>query len=332
MPDSPLARLRTLSVVVRGWQMQRERREHEHRLWYEAPSRVRCETRLDAYSHLVVSDGRRRWWSYDPSEMRVAREGPEYASAAEIAGSFLDPAPVLADLVVESVEDTAMLGRPVRRVRATGVGEELDGGNRVELVVDRESGLVLRRDVWADDVEASHAAVVDLQIDRPIPEHVFTYTPEVDVRLVDHDELEREFEALPRTLEESAPLMPFEVYVLPETSGWTVGEARPSLAHEEVRLGKRLMIVYSRGEIDDDLHLWEWTLQEPEQRRDELQIERGAGPFLVMELGARERRRASVVATTGGTHVQLLSLAVDEDELVRLARTLVPFAGGQSSR
>jgi outer membrane lipoprotein-sorting protein len=331
MPDSPLARLGTLSVVVRGWQMEDGRREFEHRLWYEPPSRVRCEARLDGYSHLLVSDGRRRWWSYDPSEMRVAREGPEHAPAAEIIGSLLDPAPVLADLVVESVEDTAMLGRPARRVRATGAGEELDGGNRVELVIDRESGLVLRRDVWADDVLASHAAVVDLRIDRPIPDDVFTYAPEAGVRLVDHDELEREFEALPRTLEESAPLMPFQVYVLAETSGWTVGAVRPSLAHDEVHLGKHLMIVCSRGDIDD-LYLWEWALEEPEQHRDELRIERGAGPFVHMELGARERKPASVVVTTGGTRVQLLSLAVDEDELVGLARTLVPFAGGESIR
>ena len=327
MPGSPLAGLRTLSLVVRGWQIQGERRAFEHRLWYEAPSRVRCETLLDAYSYLVVSDGRRRWWSYDPSEMRVAREGPEHASAAEIAGSFVDPSSVLADLAVESVDDTTVLGRPARRVRASGAGEELDGGNRVALVIDRDSGLVLQRDVWADEVQSTHAEVIELEIDRPIPEHVFTYTPEAGVRLVDHDELEREFDALPRTVEESAPLMPFEVYVLPESAGWTLEQARPSLAHDEVRLGKHLMIVYSRFEMDD-LHLWEWALEEPEQRRDEVQIERGAGPFVVMQIGERERKPASVLVTTGGTRVQLLSLAVDEHELVRLAKVLVPFASG----
>jgi outer membrane lipoprotein-sorting protein len=331
MPGSPLAGLRTLILVVRGWQMQGERREFEHRLWYEAPSRVRCETSLDAYRHLVVSDGRRRWWSYDPSEMRVAQEGPEYQSAAEVACGFVDPAPVLADLVVESVEDTTVLGRPARRVRATGSGEELDGGNRVALVIDHASGLVLQRDVWAGDVQSIHAEVVDLQIDRSIPERVFTYMPESGVRLVDHDELEREFDALPRRLEESAPLMPFEVYVLPGSAWWTLEEAKPSLPRDEIRLGKHLMIVYSRFGMDD-LHLWEWRLEESERPRDKPQIERGVGPFVVMTIGERERKPASVLVTTGGTRVQLQTFAVDEEELVRLARSLVPFPSGASGR
>jgi outer membrane lipoprotein-sorting protein len=224
VPGSPLDSVRTLRVVARGWEIHGERREFEHRLWYEAPSRLRCETRLDAYRHLVVSDGRRRWWSYDPSEMRVAREGPEHASAAELAGTFLDPSVVLVDLVVESVDDTTVLGRSARRIRATGSNDELDGGNRVALVIDRDSGLVLQRDIWADDVQSSYAEVVELEIDQAIPEQVFTYTPEAGVRLADHDELEREFDALPRTVEESAPLMPFEVYVLPESAGWTPEE------------------------------------------------------------------------------------------------------------
>lgn len=307
--------------------MEGERREFEHRLWYEAPSRVRCETRLDAYRQLVVSDGRRRWWSYDPSEMRVAQEGPEHQSAAEVARGLVDPAPVLANLVVESVEDTTALGRPARRVRATGSGEELDGGDRVALLIDHASGLVLQRDVWAGDAQSLHAEVVDLQIDPSIPEQVFTYVPEAGVRLVDHDELEREFDALPRTLEESAPLMPFEVYVLPESAGWTLERAKPSLARDEVRLGKHLMIVYSRFETDD-LHLWEWALEESERPRDEPRIERGVGPFVVLQIGEGEGESASVLVTTGRTRVQLRSFAAGEEELVRLARSLVPFASG----
>jgi hypothetical protein len=44
------------------------------------------------------------------------------------------------------------------------------------------------------------------------------------------------------------------------------------------------MIDYSRFGTDD-LCLWEWALEEPERPRDELQIERGAGPFVVMTIG-----------------------------------------------
>jgi outer membrane lipoprotein-sorting protein len=333
----PLDRLRTVRVVLTGRSSDPEPRELECRLWYAAPDRIRCASRVGSFSHLVVSDGCRRWWSYDPTEMRVDDENGEYERAARLAARIVDASGLLPVLDVDRVDDATHLGRSAYvldgRVRSasadTVLEEDLEDAERVVLTVDRESGLLLGKEVWSDDRLVRRQEVVELAMDEPIPPERFVYEPEPGIRLRDHGELEREFQSLPTALKESARVVPFEVFVLGrEAKGWQLEEARPSLRDDESEHGRHLTLDYSRlGDADfelDRLWIWEWALEDGEPLADEIRIERGAGPFVVVAIG-EPGTPSSVLATIRRTKVQLFSLSIGEDELVTLARTLRPL-------
>ena len=334
----PLDRLRTLRVVVTGRSSDPEPRELECRLWYEAPDRIRLDSRVGSYPYLVVSDGRRRWWSYNPSEMRVDDEKWEYKRAAALAARIVDPSGLLPVLDVDRVDDATHLGRSAyvldARIRSTSVEtrieKELEGVERAVLTVDRESGLLLAKELWSDEGPVRSQEVVELVLDEPIPPERFVYEPEPGIVLRDHGELERELQRLPTTLRESARVVSFEVFVLGRAAkGWQLEEARPSLPDDERgEVGRHLTLDYSRfGDADfelDNLWIWEWALEDGEPPADVIRIERGAGPFVVMAIG-EPGTPSSVLATLRRTKVQLFSLTLGEDELVALARTLRPL-------
>jgi hypothetical protein len=333
----PLDRLRTVRIVLAGESSEPEPRGFDHRLWYEAPDRIRLESHLGSYPYLVVSDGRRRWWSYDPDEMRVDDVKWEYPRAAVVAAGIVDPSRLLPLLDVDRVGDATHLGRSAyvldARVRSTSVEtlveQELEGVERVVLTVDRESGLLLAKELWSHDRLVRRQEVVELVLDEPIPPERFVYEPEPGVVLRDHGELEREFQSLPTTLRESARVVPFEVFVLGRAArGWKLDLARPSLPEDEGERGRHLTLEYSRfgdAELEpESVWIWEWALEDGEPPADEIRIERGAGPFVVMSIGG-SGTPSSVLATLRRTKVQLFSFTLGEDELVALARTLRPL-------
>lgn len=164
------------------------------RLWVEHPSRLRAETkaapggRLPGVSHASctkVIDGD-TWWTHDPHYgVRTGSHHPE-SSSWLLTGleHLLDPKGLLDELELQIVGETVVAGRSGIQARAAPTGPRttplLDltrGADEYQLVVDAESGFLLRVvaqfEHWAFDVKE----MIEVAVDEPLPSALFRFEP-----------------------------------------------------------------------------------------------------------------------------------------------------------
>ena len=317
---------RTVRFVLRHTEPHGELAEAEWRVTYAPPDRLREEVDSASYSAFEITDGRRRWWSFNPrlGEALVDDAGTAAERPARRVIRFLDASRLLREMRVESVEQSTFLGRSTFAVHGTTRGE----GHDARLEIDAERGVLLVEELSKNSELVERREVVEIVFDEELPDEIFTYVPPPGWRLRDYRQLQRELDELPRTIEESAPLMPFQVWVLPEASGWTLGWAMPAPPSREHGPVPYLHLDYDRfdegGEPDwQRVNLWEWALSPEEPVAEGVRLESEAGPFIARSTAGGER--ASVLATIGGTRIQLIAFGLAEAELRQLTELLVPY-------
>jgi len=158
--------------------------EGSWRLWFEPPYRLREERDESADGiELGIRDGR-RWWMYHRRFGSYSNEhdlsvGSEVGAQAE---SLLDPSPFLGAFRFE----TRGRGEVARREAILLLGRRRPGGmhslgldrlgdevSELELAVDAERGVLLRRSLLLDERPYQVTELVTVAFDEPFPPETF---------------------------------------------------------------------------------------------------------------------------------------------------------------
>jgi hypothetical protein len=165
------------------WGTAPDRVQTTTRLWAARPDWLRWETEAVVDGEPVVADvGVKQgglYWMRDPTGGVHTNEGEEWGSATTASEEpLLDPASLLGAFRFELGEETEGVGRPAVRVRARRrAGDHTHAlghfADELELVVDRERGLLLRVSARLDGVEIERHEVVELALDEPLDPQLF---------------------------------------------------------------------------------------------------------------------------------------------------------------
>jgi outer membrane lipoprotein-sorting protein len=171
--------------VGRGTEPEPETSEHVVRVWLDG-TRAREEREgLHAFPALAVRDGD-RWWMYSPEHGASSNEAdPDVGSGVgEAARHLLDPAFVVAVLHLRLAGAATAAGRDC--IRLAGTPRETPdhgfalhrfgfGADEVDLLVDRERGVLLRAEARFEGEPFSVAEVTEVAFDESFPPETFTF-------------------------------------------------------------------------------------------------------------------------------------------------------------
>lgn len=221
--------------------------EDRIRFWLEPPDRLREETEAQPprASRVVVLDGE-LWWTYSRdwgamSNVGLSEEEASHMSAGggEAFRSLLDPSGLGGALEIDRVDvaDDRLLvcARPRDDLedfhRHTQL-HLLSGADELELVVDRERGVVLRLAGYLDGQELSVAEFEELVFDEVFPEGTFVFVPPPGEEVRPPEvAMHRQY-----SLEEAVELAGFPVF--PSSASTRRGRAA-SVGPASIRTGRR---------------------------------------------------------------------------------------------
>jgi hypothetical protein len=172
------------------------------RLWWQKPGCWREESRMGERQGSITILCNDRWWSYSPGEsvlftnvlpldqwtkldIRNVREGHAPAVDDLLDGAqLLDPAFLLSSHDLQPVGETTHAGREAVQVRATyqkGKSRLHEAffwaaADALDLLVDREYGILLRYAALYDWHEYAVSSVEHVTYDEPIPETMFEFS------------------------------------------------------------------------------------------------------------------------------------------------------------
>ena len=193
----------------RGWLWRLEKtgrlltKSYIVRFWADNPSRFRGEftsddshetsvfvvngdTWWDSLSSKSVTTNTRREQVADSANVLVLEEavGNRYedAECAIISQIPLDPSWLVSGLWIEPMGRTRYLAREAIVARGEPIERDTDwywwdGADEYRLLIDADCGLLLRIGVFRNGKEFAGAEVTSLELDQPIPNEVFTFTP-----------------------------------------------------------------------------------------------------------------------------------------------------------
>lgn len=293
------------------------------RLWFEPPGRVREEHQGGGGSRTAIRDGA-HWWVYDDRGGAYSNEDePDVdTEVGETGLQLLDPAPFISALALEPEGRVRVAGREAilargrprhQDRRAVGFRLELLA-DEVELAVDAERGVILRRRDLVDEESAMVIEVEEIAFDEDFPAETFAPLPGVEIT---PQQGAREVDP-----EDVAELATFPV-LLPRGLGsdWVVSASyfpgRPDREEEYVALeiangaAYRVVVLESReGELGWDDFAWE-------------SVERGGQRFEIAR-PSETSDEGAVRFERAGTLVLLRSSSLDADTLLELAGLLEP--------
>ncbi|MCW2977622.1 MAG: hypothetical protein JWM06_2903 [Actinomycetia bacterium] len=230
------------------------------RFWFEPPGRLREEVEASPppSSRTVVLDGE-LWWMYSPdwgatSNAGLSGDEASHMSAGggELFRALLDPSGLAGVLEIERIDAEA--GRLLVRARPR---DDLDssqrhmrlygdsGADALELVVDRERGVVLRMTAYLDGRELSVSELEDIVFDEAFPEGTFVFVPPAGEE-VRPPEVPRQ---RAYSLEEAAGLAGFRIFDIPELpeGQWRL-HVHLSPARERPPIPANVALFYSRAD------------------------------------------------------------------------------------
>lgn len=307
--------------TVEGW-----------RLWLAKPDRTRAEFAAGEETVSVVILGE-TWWSWSPSRGAITNAGDPHHSHGTGPGlALIDPAPILPAIDLHVPGRTKFLGRPVLEVVARpGLIDDEDeeaadwqtathglgsGADQYRLLVDAERGVLLRSEASIGGEPFRVLAVDDVAFDEDFPEHTFA-PPE-------SQEIERVESPRMVSLVELPKRVPFVVLV-PERPPFGPPDARIEPADRRLGVPEQVHIDYhSRIEGQEDRQYWliESADSMPERTwvdwREEGGIQVGDDRQVRPVLRVARLQRL-------GTHVEIQSYRLSTEELLDLARSLVPL-------
>jgi hypothetical protein len=198
------------------------------RVWY-AEGRGREEVDRGEGIEIGVHRGR-IWWHYHPDH--GARSNEQEVDVGSDFGRcyryLVEGWSLLGSLSFEPGRDTKVAGRAAAVAIARPRRDEhelhssglfrIGAGDEYELAIDRETGMLLRVVVRHRGEDVSRTEVVELSVNQPIDDALFTFVPPPgeEVQGVDLPQAEHV-----RSLSELAQRAPFAVFApAPEAPGW----------------------------------------------------------------------------------------------------------------
>lgn len=309
---------------------QPEQETHQWRLWLAQPDKVRTEFSIDhdAVTAVIVGD---TWWSWSPQRGARTNHGNPRSSHGWGPGQILiDPSVMLPAVELEVLGRTTFVGRPTIEVLAAP--SEIDdndeeapyrrsaagGADEYALMVDGEFGILLRNEARIDGKPFRITEMLSIQFDQRLDEDVFLPPP--------HSDLEAASTSLPRwvNIQELQDAVPFTV-VVPEHPpfGASAVSIDPPSGPDDV--SERVHISYASDVYGEERqHFWlvesdealvdtravDWDTTTGMRFGEDRQVE---PPVRVVQL---ERL---------GTYVEVSSYFLEMDQLLDLARSLVPL-------
>jgi hypothetical protein len=169
-----------------SWGEPPNRIEVTTRLWTAQPNRLRWESEYVADGSLSgkelgVKEGEVYWVQHKIGEIddvQSNEEAPYGSTTSRLEERLLDPAPLLGGFRVEPREDTTCLGRAAILVRAVPRPSQWSTDfvraiDELELVVDRERGVLLRISELAAGDEIARSEIIELAFDEPVVADLF---------------------------------------------------------------------------------------------------------------------------------------------------------------
>jgi outer membrane lipoprotein-sorting protein len=304
--------------------------------WFEPPDRLREE----GDTRTVVLDGD-LWWMYSPdwgamSNVGVSGEDASnmHAGGGELFRPLLDPSGLLALLDVERVdvdgERLIVHARPRADLQHGSLQLHLHsvaGADELELVVDRERGVVLRVAAFLDGKEMSVTEFDELSFDEVFPDGTFVFVPPPgeDVRspeAVSH----RSY-----SLDEAAELAGFAVFEIPELPDgqWRLHvhyspprERPPIQANVALfysRSNGRATVIVSQRKAGEGGFGWSGIYPDGPPLEE---VERDGVAYTVIRGDAEQGNGSSVSFDRDGTAIQLQSQELDVETLLDLAASV----------
>jgi outer membrane lipoprotein-sorting protein len=270
------------------------------RLWIAKPDRSRQE-----YGDSVNVMNGALWSSYHPPQGYLTNAGESrqgYSDPVHAFGHVFDPARLLPALEFDApVERDGVLvvaARPRRGSRFAppyGIGH---GADEHELVVDPRLGVVLRTESRLEGEPFLVWELVDPSFDEELPDDLFTLTPPPGEKALTPGEIH----AHGLSVEDAAERATFAVLAIPELPE---GPWRLFASHSRPRgtFPELVSLLYHRADARGQILVTQFPAAAGHEHWDSGEA------------------RAEV--DRDGTHVVLTSQDVAEDELRRLAETLV---------
>ncbi len=297
------------------------------KLWIERPDRLREETEMYG-GRLEIRRGGQCW-----SPEGTACGVPGTVSCS-VYGDLFDPLPLVPVVHLEVVEEVALAGRAGIRLRA--LPRELDDlaasfswlsharSDEGELVVDRERGIVLRKATMLDGEPVEVVELTELELDAPLDPELF------EPVLVDEPACvapgRKHLGQL--TVEQAAAHVPFTVFVFPAI--WPRANLHVTL------LGEMVWLTYSDFDgVREGSAARQVSVRQQGRPHETSMPERTAridldGAEALAWVGAAGLADGKVSFprhlrfARGGTHLELEARGVGREELLALARSLVP--------
>jgi outer membrane lipoprotein-sorting protein len=309
--------------------------EEEHvRLWFAWPDRLREES-----GESVLVQVGSTWWSYDPQiGARTNGEAPDHGHGIRLHG-LLDPAVLIADHEFAVRGWTSQAGRRALRTEAVPRPRSIVlahsarpyGELPVELLVDAERGVLLRRTDLVDGEPLALTEVTAIEFDEALPADTFAFaspdgTPVRDVR--------EHFESMHRRVaspQEAAALVPFTLFAPRVRAGWICQHAAVHPADERTRRPASATLHFAGDRAESQL-----VARECAADGSELPATPDGSDWRIEHVAARDVRlwdpgegqrgypRIAVIER-GGTQIQLMAHGVEDGALRSLAAGLVPI-------
>ena len=301
--------------------------EEPWKVWAQTPERMRAEFKVGNETVNVIFHGD-TWWGWSPSQAPRTNGGrTNYSHGGGPGAGLLDPSPILSTVELEVLGRTTVLGRSAYRVRAVPVVSDDAYGNRIalhhfasgsdeyEFLVDADGGFLLRTEARLGGEAFYVIEMTDLAVDSALPDGIFD--PPASVAF---DESERirhpQLADVPR-------LVDFTVFVFEQSPGgfpFVVMHSRDP----DRGTPPTVMIIHSLDERGGNL--WLTESGEPMPADNAVgQVWREEDEFRIGELHVGDGTTYTLQFERDGTYLRLSSAVFSTEELVGLARRLLPM-------
>jgi hypothetical protein len=301
-------------------------------LYMEKPNKTRAEFTVGAESVRAVTVGN-TWWSWSASGEVSTNDGDPHQSHGTGPGrALVDPAAILPMVELDIGSRRSFLDRPAIEVIATpsSIGEEDEeslewrsathglgtGANEYALLVDAERGILLRSEARLGGQPFRILEVESVAFDVELPGGTFDPPKERDI------------ERLGSTRMVSLPELPTAVsftVLVPEQPPFGPPDVRIDPADHRHGIPEQVHINYW-SPLDGEENRQFWLIESAEATSDRQWVEWEEESGILF---GEERHIRPVLRIARrehlGTHVEIQSYYLGTDELVGLARSLVPL-------
>jgi hypothetical protein len=329
----PRDRSRAVTLVGRSeGQPEPEEVRDEWRLWLAQPDKVRTEFIVEdeTVTAVIVGD---TWWSWSPSRGVTTNQGDPHHSHGRGPGvGLIDPASILPAVDLALAGRATLIGRPVLEVLATPTpldenDEEASdwahaafdlgaGADEYALVLDAERGILLRSEARIGGQPFRVIEMETVAFDEELGEDVFAPPSDRDI----------EPAWIPRmvSVTDLPGVVPFTVFV-PERPPFGPGHVEIDPPDHRFGMPEQIHIDFASNFVgEDDRQFWLVESAEPLPRSGAVEWREADGLRFAEDRDIDPPLRIVQVERLG-THIELRSYYVEMEELLDLARSLVPL-------